>query len=313
MTAIANTLTELKSSFPDHVHYHLNLVDELIALEVHHPRVNAKLLLQGAQLVSCCPTDEKPLIWQSRLSECHTGKPLRGGIPICWPWFGDFSANPDAIREQIDTNSLPAHGFARNLPWQLVAVASTDSGVSAQLQLESSDVTPAYWPYPFRLTAKFELSNTLRMILTVTNLSQAPFAYSAALHSYFPVSSTERIKLQGFEGLTYIDTVGLWQRKTQTQALQICGEVDRIYQYTDRQYQIIDHDWGRRLVIDSTGSHSTVLWNPGVAKAKRLSTYADDEYREMLCIETANVLDDRITLSANETAQLELCIASHSD
>ena len=111
MNVIADSLSTLKKDFPDTPHCHLGTDNDLISLNVHHPTVSAKLLLQGAQLVSCCPTGEKPLLWQSRLSEYKTGKPVRGGIPICWPWFGNLSANPVVIQKQIDAEAPPAHGF----------------------------------------------------------------------------------------------------------------------------------------------------------------------------------------------------------
>lgn len=312
MNTVADQLDALKKHFPDTPHFHLGIDDELISLNIHHPTTNAKLLLQGAQLVSCCPVGEQPLLWQSHLSEYKTGRPIRGGIPICWPWFGDLSANPDIVQNQIEVDAPPAHGFARNQEWLLLSVDSSDAGVSIHLRLETEVSGPLFWRFPCVLNVKIHIGRTLNVDLSVSNLGDQSIAYSAALHSYFPVSSIEHIDVIGFDGLSYVDALDQWQPKTQVEPLIIRGEVDRIYQQTPKQFEIVDRQWRRRLIVRSEGSQSTVLWNPGVEKSKRLSTFANDEYQDMLCIETANTLTDCITVAPNETASLKLSVSSQA-
>ena len=257
----------------------------------------ATVALQGGQVLGYTPPSGRPVLWASRLAYDAPGKAIRGGIPICWPWFGPHPSEP----------SLPQHGFARVAAWYALA----SGPASLRLGLSDNATTRALWPYRFSLDLLITLGAGLEVALTMRNTGDAPFTCSGALHSYFAVSDVAAVSVGGLNGTRYLDKVGGGEQAQQG-PVTICGEVDRIYLRTTAPCVIDDPAWDRRIVIEKLGSHTTVVWNPWVEKAARMADFADDEYPQMLCVETANAADDSITLAPGAAHRLRATIRSET-
>lgn len=303
-----------KSQFdaPASDHIRLCQLGELACIQIQHPLATALISLQGAQLLHYTPTGEQPVIWLSEKAEFQRGKAIRGGIPVCWPWFGDARRNPDEVQSCLGEGSLPAHGFVRDQLWLLTHSSSDDQGAHLQFEHPSLDhrSKAGNWPGDARLTLEMSIGNKLNLQLTTTNQSQRPVHFTQALHSYFAVSHIDQVSVQNLENAEFTDTLNHWLRISEPQALSIQQETDRIYHNTPQSIQIHDSGWQRRINVQSQHGKSAVVWNPWIEKSKRLSQFADDAYTRMLCIESANVLDDSIHLSPGESFTLDLTVFS---
>ena len=260
---------------------------------------------QGGQILSYFPDiNQPPVIWLSACAEYQQGQSVRGGVPVCWPWFGDIQYNP-AVVQKSTTADAPFHGLARTLDWQLMHSSADQQGVQVSLQLDASQGLPG-WPHAARVQLQIELAERLTIRLDNHNLGTQPLAISQALHSYFAVSDIQQTQVEGLAGCAYHDSLEGWQLREQDGALNFTGETDRIYLQVPEQLQIIDPGWQRRIHLRTQGSQSAIVWNPWIAKAQTLSGFADDAWQQMLCIESANVLDDHLVLAACEQHCLQL-------
>jgi len=260
---------------------------------------------QGAQILSYFPDiNQPPVIWLSDCAEYQQGHSVRGGVPVCWPWFGDIQRNPLAV-QKMTTADAPFHGLARTLDWQLMHSSADSSGVQLSLQLDASQGLPS-WPHAATVQLQIELAERLVIRLDNHNLGTQPLAISQALHTYFAVSDIQQTQVEGLTGCAYHETLEQWQLREQVGALSFIGETDRIYLQVPEQLQIIDPGWQRRIDLRTQGSQSAIVWNPWVAKAQTLSGFASDAWQQMLCIESANVLDDHLLLAAGELHCLQL-------
>ncbi|WP_417660887.1 D-hexose-6-phosphate mutarotase [Pseudomonas sp.] len=261
---------------------------------------NSKLLIaeQGAQILSYSHDDEPPIIWLSQQAEHEPGTSARGGVPLCWPWFGDLLRNPQTVQAMYrQPKQAPAHGLVRSIDWSLVGVEQQEQAVCISFSYNSLEQPLEHWPHAAELTLSVRLGERLSISLTCRNLGQQPLVFSQALHSYFAVSDIRQVTVEGLQGCDYIETLEDWQRRTQLEALHFSGETDRIYLKPPADIQIIDPIWQRTINLLSGGSQSAVVWNPWVAKAQRLSQFDSAAWQQMLCIEHANVLDDAVTLA----------------
>ena len=270
----------------------------------------AELLLaeQGAQILSYRRHGQPPLIWLSEQAAYRQGQGVRGGIPICWPWFGDLARNPPAVQAMVQ-GPAPFHGLARTLPWRLQAVTEQDAALCLSLLLELPDGLPG-WAHPASLQLDILLGDALQLRLRTRNLGTAPLAVSQALHSYFAVSDIRQVRVDGLDGCRYLETLEGWAERRQQGALQFAGETDRLYLDLPPRLVLEDPLWQRRIVLQSRGSRSAVLWNPWIGKAAQLSQFAADAWQGMLCIETANVWDDCLLLPPGGEQVLELSLSS---
>jgi D-hexose-6-phosphate mutarotase len=273
----------------------------LVCLRVATPLASAELFLHGAHLTRFQPEGTAPVLFLSSASHFTPNKPIRGGVPVIFPWFGGRAGHSEA----------PAHGFARTLPWQIEALSSADwHTVSVVLRLEASDATRALWPHDFVLRHRVNIGSQLEMILEVENTSSAPFQFEEALHTYLAVSDVRTIALTGLADTAYLDKVDGAQRKQQDSApVRIVGETDRVYLNTRAACQFEDPGDRRRIIVTKTGSDTTVLWNPWIAKAKAMADFGDDEWPGMVCIETANAADNAITLAPAATHRMTATFA----
>lgn len=268
---------------------------ELEALHIQHPRFSADILLQGAQIIRFAPVGTDNWLWLSEDASYRKNASVRGGIPICWPWFGQLACNPQHIRSQITTG--PAHGFARSQEWTLTQLSESAHGINLVLTLENTEQTHALWPFRFRLEAHFSLGKRLELQLKTVNLDNQTFSISQALHSYFPTQDIRLTQIEGFNHTGYIDTLDHWQEKQQNGSIRFTGETDRIY-LTGGCQRIRTPD--SVCEIQTLGSNSTVVWNPWIRKSRQLTDFAADAWTRMLCIETANALHDSLTLAPGE-------------
>ncbi len=257
-------------------------------VEINNRYASASVALQGAHLMQFQPKGERPLIWMSPEAKLETGKSIRGGVPVCWPWFGAHT----------DDATLPAHGFARTVPWRLNQAQQLSAGETRlEFEMQQSVETRRLWPRPCTVRNIITIGRTLRHELITTNLDSAPMVIGEALHTYFQVGDIRRVSLSGLEGLDYLDKVTGFSRTTQKGAVTFRGEVDRIYLDTPSLCEVRDPLLQRRIVIRSQGSRSTVVWNPWHDKARQMGDLGPEGHLQMLCVETANAAEDTVTLA----------------
>ncbi len=282
---------------------------ELTCWRVRYGASELLISQQGAQILSYQEDGQPPLLWLSEQAAYRRGQGVRGGVPVCWPWFGNLQRNPQAVQamhQQPDT--APAHGLVRHLDWQLLGIDSGDDGVDLEFVYSSVTQPLADWPHAAELRLRIRLDSRLHITLTSHNLSETPLAISQALHSYFAVSDIRNVAVEGLHGCRYIETLDDWQTRKQAGVLQFNGETDRIYLDTPTDLSILDRTWQRRIHLHSSGSQSAVLWNPWIDKAQRLSQFTADAWQGMLCIEHANVMDDIRVLAAGEQHPLSVSL-----
>lgn len=266
-------------------------------LFVSNKSATAKIALHGAHLFHYQRPPDPPLFYVSSTSHFENGKAIRGGIPVCWPWFGKHKSD----------SKLPQHGFARTTPWQCIETAESDNFTSElTLQLEDIQENDLLWPYKAELCLKIKISDTLTMQLITTNLDSRSFTISSALHSYFAISNIENVLVKGLNNTPFVDTLTM-THKQHSDDINISRETDRVYQDVHQPIEL--HDAERIIRIDNKGSKSVVLWNPWIEKNRQMADMADDDYKTMLCIETANAFKDVRTLVSGETHTLGMTIS----
>jgi len=253
----------------------------------------AVVTLQGGHVTHFQPRSEKPVLWMSAQSRFEPGKPIRGGVPICFPWFGPKAGAPEA----------PLHGFARILSWTIRTVTpEADGSLRAVLELSAEAAARGGFPRELSLSLAVTVGRSLRMELTARNVDSAAVAFEEALHSYFAVSDVRQARIGGLEGVPYVDkTAGMARQPGASEPIAIAAETDRVYLGTTGTVTIGDPGWRRRIVVAKSGSSTTVVWNPWVAKAKAMPDFGDDEWSGMVCVETANAMDDAVTLAPGAT------------
>lgn len=287
-------------------------LDQLVCWRIRAAGSELLVAQQGAQILSYQQGEQPPLIWLSPDAAYQRGQSVRGGVPLCWPWFGDLRRNPQAVQAHFHLEQAPAHGLVRTLDWELLGIDEEDGAVTLRFAYDTRNQPLEGWPRDVGLTFVVRVAQDLGMSLETHNRGTEPLTLSQALHSYFAVSDVRQVGVEGLQACRYIDTLQGWQELRQQDALVFDAETDRIYLDTAARLSIIDPGWGRRIHLDARGSRSAVLWNPWVDKARRLSQFPDDAWQNMLCIETANVLEDVVQLNAGERHRLELRLSSES-
>tara|TARA_B110000046_G_scaffold176797_1_gene202867 strand:+ start:3832 stop:4761 length:930 start_codon:yes stop_codon:yes gene_type:complete len=292
-------------------------MDQLEAIKVEHPLFSATLLLQGAQLIEFTPNSrpkgdkhQKNLLWLSDSVEYKQGKPLRGGIPICWPWFGNLDKNPKVIQDQAKPEARSsAHGFVRSKPWQIHSIIESCEYIEIILELSETPESKKIWPYEFNLKARFVFSKTLMVELITTNTGIESFAISQALHTYLPTSDITKTYIHNAHSSLYIDALDNWKEKKQVGRIGFNEETDRLYFFTESdkensEYQLRVESPGLQLTLNNFNSQSAVIWNPWIDKSKRLSQFSPADFNKMYCIETANVMSDHKIVEPKQQQRL---------
>jgi glucose-6-phosphate 1-epimerase len=264
---------------------------------------------QGAQVLSYQRDGEPPLIWLSEQAGFARGVSVRGGAPVCWPWFGDLTRNPADVQAlHGDPASATFHGEVRALDWQLTGVAS--EGEAAILDFAFVPPTAdslGAWQH-VELTLSIRLDQRLTFNLTSHNRGPTSVALSQALHTYFAVGDIRHTHVLGLDGCRYIETLEDWGERQQSGPARFSGETDRIYLDVPDRVGIEDLHWKRRITLETRGSSSAIVWNPWIEKAQRLSNFADDAWQRMLCIETANVMTDAVRLAPGQVHSLAVTL-----
>jgi glucose-6-phosphate 1-epimerase len=268
------------------------------------PGCQAEFFLQGAHLTQWQPTDRWPALFTSQHSAFEPGKAIRGGIPVIFPWFGSPANSP--VHPPADA---PSHGFARTSPWTLQFAALAGEDLHLSLTLDHTEAMQQMGFAGLELAYHAVLGRELTVRLTVANTTDRPFTFEEALHAYLAVSSSGEISVTGLKDTVYLDKTDNFARKTQTsKSLKFEGEVDRPYLDTTGPVTLHDHVIDRDLTIFKTGSHTTVTWNPGAKLAARLPDLGDEEWRNFVCLETANAADNALTLEPGKAHTMEMCL-----
>jgi len=266
-------------------------VNGLRRLVVHNGLATAHLYLQGATLTHFEPAGQRPVLFVSRQSVYEPGKPIRGGVPICWPWFGPHPTDA----------SQPAHGYARTQEWSIVASEALATGETRV----SLSLTTAIAELRYAVT----VGSSLTYKLTTRNITAAPMTITEALHTYLAVGDVRQISVEGLGGAVGLDRLSGNRIPLGAEPIRITGEYDRTYVNTTAAATLIDPVFKRRIVVSKRGSQSTVVWNPWIEKSKTLHDLADDEYFGFVCIETANAADNAVTIGPGQTHEVEASVA----
>lgn len=259
----------------------------------------ATVALHGAHVMAFRPRDHQPVSWVSAKSAFRPTKAIRGGIPVCWPWFADHPTDP----------TKPAHGFVRAARWTAVGTEVVDGDATRiRFRLADDAATRVLWPHRFELELAVTVGRSLDVALRIRNTGDGPFTSGGALHSYFTVGDVTQVTIDGLDGRTYVDKTDRLARKVQQGPVRIDGETDRVYLDTTADCVIDDPVLRRRITIQKAGSRSTVVWNPWRAKAASMADFGDDEYPGMVCVETANAGDDVVSVPAGGRHELRTTI-----
>ena len=286
-------------------------LDELNCWRIRHGQAELLVAQQGAQILSYQVDGQQPVIWLNDQAVFKTGKSIRAGVPVCWPWFGNLSRNPQSVQAMRVSDAAPtAHGFVRTMDWELAGIATDGESLKVEFSLPYPEDGFPGWPHQVELKLSIRLDEQLHISLTSHNQGADEVTISQALHSYFAVSDVRTVQVEGLDGSKYIETLDDWKTLGQTADLRFTGETDRIYLDTPPTLSIVDPDWQRRIELTSSGSRSAVIWNPWTERAAAFSDMANDGWQRMLCIETANVMDDVVTLAPGASHTLSVSIAS---
>lgn len=241
-------------------------------LRVSHPQAEAGISLHGGHLLWFQPAGEQAVIWLSEKAAFDRQKAIRGGIPVCWPWFGKAAT--------------PSHGFARLSEWRLHQHRENKTGVIISLQLNDDDTTRAQWPHKFQNQLLFEIGRELRVSLTATNTDHQPWSFSGALHTYFTLGDIRETSITGM-GQTYLDSTRGNQACEGEATLEFSGETDRVYPSAGNPVVIHDQRNQRQILVSNQGHDAAVIWNPWQDLSVSMADMADDSFETMVCVESA--------------------------
>jgi glucose-6-phosphate 1-epimerase len=278
----------------------------LVFARVTAPAAEATVYLQGAHLAHWRPTGQQAALFLSGRSDLQPGKAIRGGVPVIFPWFGP----------RHDGRPGPSHGFARTSVWELAFAAVAGDDVHITFTLGPSETSRALGFDHFRVAYRMTIGRRLKLEMMVANDLGAgegegtPLAFEEALHTYFKVSDVEQATLTGLGGAAYLDKRDEARRKVQPEgAIVLTQATDRVYLDTTAKCAIDDVAGSRRIVVEKSGSHATVVWNPWVELTAAMPDMEPDGWREMLCVETANVGESAISLKPGETHTMRVEIS----
>ncbi len=292
------TLDTLNAKFglPGHISFKEKTAGFVVA-EVTNAAGTASIAIQGAQVIRWAPTKEKPVIWLSTAAKFAPGKSVRGGVPICWPWFGAHATD----------STFPGHGYARTVYWEPVATkALSDTQTQLVFRLVESDTTRKQWPHTTPVECHITVGVSLEVELVTRNADKIPVTITEALHTYFEVEDVRQVKVLGLENTDYLDKVEGGKRKQQAGAITIASEVDRVYLDTTAECIIDDVAGKRRIHITKQNSQSTVVWNPWIDKATKMGDLGENGYLKMLCVESGNAADNTVTIQPGSEHRLSV-------
>jgi glucose-6-phosphate 1-epimerase len=272
-------------------------------IQIQTAAATGEIYLHGAQVTSWKPTGAEEVLFVSKKSYWEEGRAIRGGIPVCFPWF----------RAKADDPQAPAHGFVRTKEWHLASITEVAGGsVCVHLSTASDEGTRRWWPFDFRLEYRITVGERLKLELRMKNTGQSALRFEEALHSYFNVGDVERVKVAGLDGVAYLDNRDGNCRKTQVGDLWLSAQTDDAFVGASGAVEIVDSVLGRRLKTEKRNSNSTIVWNPWRDGAGSMADLGADEWSRMLCVEGGNILDAAVGLEAGEahTLTVEINVAT---
>ncbi|MDB9525330.1 D-hexose-6-phosphate mutarotase [Oscillatoria sp. CS-180] len=270
-------------------------------IKVTNAKATALISVYGGQILSFQPQSAShDLLFVSENAYYKSGKAIKGGVPVCWPWFG-----PDP-----EGKGRPSHGLARNRLWQVLSTEALPSGeTKVILGFSDTEETRELWPNAFELAIEITIGDVLAIALVTKNTGEQPFDITQALHTYFTIGDITQVKVFGLDGTTYIDKVDEGKVKPQSGAIEVTSEVDRIYQGVPSELVVEDAALDRRIQITSTGNKTAVVWNPWTEISVKMADLQDDDYTRFICVETTNAAEDVVTVPAGSEYRLDVTYA----
>ena len=272
----------------------------LVRAVISTPQAEADIYLQGAHVTHWTPRGQQPVLFVSSKSLFTPGKAIRGGVPVIFPWFGPRG----------DGKPGPAHGFARSMEWALEsATLPNDGKLEIVLTLAPNNATRDFGFAAFHLRFRVTVGTELEMELETRNDAKEPLTYEEALHTYFSIADIDQASVSGLEGTTFIDKTDGFKRKTLgNEPVRIAKETDQVHVNSKSTCVIHDPLWNRRIILEKSGSDSTVVWNPWIEKTRGMSDMAADDWKRLICVETANAADNAVHLSPGDSHTLTASI-----
>jgi len=260
-------------------------------VRVTSPAATAEIYLHGAQVTAWRPAGAEEAIFVSDKSHWEDGLAIRGGIPICFPWF----------RGKRDDAKAPAHGFVRTREWRLESVtAEKDGWVNVALSTESDETTRRWWPHEFRMVYRISVGKTLGLELTMKNAGASALSFEEALHTYFRVGMAQHVRVRGLDGVKYLDNTDGNREKLQTGDVILSAPIDNAYLNTPGAVELIDPTLHRTIRTEKVNSATTVVWNPWQQGAAHISDLGSDEWQRMTCVEAGNILTLPVSLEPGQ-------------
>ena len=269
----------------------------ITVLTLCNKHATAEVSLYGGQVLSFKPKNKNDILFVSEKSLFTPGKAIRGGIPVCWPWFGPHATEKD----------FPVHGFVRTTNWRLAGSEENGKCTTVTLECVSSPETKKFWPHDFTLSVTVSVGKTLDLAITTKNDTSETINITDAFHTYYRVSEIADVSVKGFDGSLYIDRVGERTQRTQDGDIVISGETDRVY-LGGKKCVVSDSAAKRTVTVEKDGFPDTIVWNPWIERAKAMADFDDEEYRKMICVEAGSALDNKIELSPGASVTQKMTI-----
>lgn len=264
----------------------------------------AEISLYGAQVLKWRPAGAEEVLFLSERSRWEQGAAIRGGIPVCFPWF----------RDKADDARAPKHGFVRTREWRLDSLRADEDGmVTLVCVTGSDDETRRWWPHEFLLVYRIRVGRTLRLELSVVNRGVSELEFEEALHTYFHVGEVGLARVHGLDGAAYLDNNDGNRARKQFRDLAITKQTDNAYIETTETAEVIDPVFARRLRTEKLNSASTVVWNPWHEGAAGMADMEPEAWRRMLCVEASNVLSCAVTLGPGEEHTLRATLSVEAE
>jgi glucose-6-phosphate 1-epimerase len=255
-------------------------------LHVRNSHAECSIYVHGAHVVSFRPRGGADLLWLSPHGLFREGSPIRGGIPICFPWFGARKGR----------NDLPLHGLVRTEPWNIEsAEILADGRTRIAFSVENGEPPPEAWPHRFRLELSVTVGEVLEMALSVQNPENLPILCEDGFHTYFRVEDPGQCEVTELDGIEYMDRTKGDSRAVQEGPARFEGEMVHAFMHVPPVLELVDGD--RRIRIEQEGMYSAVLWNPG-ERAGAANPEIRDAWKQFVCVESTNCLDCRLEIPA---------------
>jgi glucose-6-phosphate 1-epimerase len=269
-------------------------------IQITGSSAGGEMYLHGAQVTSWKPAGNDEVLFLSTKSRWQEGQAIRGGIPICFPWFRAKADNPEA----------PAHGFVRTRSWQLESIVENEPGILVSMSIESDEQTRRWWPAEFRLLHRVIFGPELTLELICTNTGQTGFRFEEALHTYNRVADVANVSLQGLDTVHFLDNTDSNAEKVQHCEVKIASATDNAFLGTQNDVDLIDPELRRHIRLEKANSLTTVVWNPWREGAARLKDLGDGEWTQFLCVEASNILDASVSLAPGEEHKMTAVLSA---